>query len=88
MKLAAIALVAVSMLTLVASAEPDDQAPDQFWRATVATSVDTNRLLAMHLLGNAAQYCCKTCTTGKACGDTCISRDKECRVGPGCACDD
>ena len=30
--------------------------------------------------------CCKTCTTGKACGDTCISRDKTCHVGPGCAC--
>jgi hypothetical protein len=24
---------------------------------------------------------------GKACGDTCISRDKVCHVGPGCACD-
>jgi hypothetical protein len=31
--------------------------------------------------------CCKICTVGKACGDTCISRDKECHVGPGCACD-
>lgn len=35
----------------------------------------------------APAYCCKVCTTGKACGDTCISRDKVCRVGPGCACD-
>jgi hypothetical protein len=34
-----------------------------------------------------AQACCKVCTTGKACGDTCISRDKECHVPPGCACD-
>lgn len=32
-------------------------------------------------------YCCKHCTTGKACGDTCISRSKTCHVGPGCACD-
>jgi hypothetical protein len=31
--------------------------------------------------------CCKVCTTGKACGDTCISRDKICHVGQGCACD-
>ena len=30
--------------------------------------------------------CCRTCTTGKACGDSCISRDKTCRVGAGCAC--
>ena len=30
--------------------------------------------------------CCRTCTTGKACGDSCISRDKTCQVGAGCAC--
>lgn len=33
------------------------------------------------------EYCCKTCTVGKACGNTCISRDKTCHVGSGCACD-
>lgn len=31
--------------------------------------------------------CCKICRIGKACGDTCISRYKDCHVGPGCACD-
>src|SRR5438067_6391804 len=31
--------------------------------------------------------CCKVCTMGKACGDTCISRQYTCHVGPGCACD-
>lgn len=30
--------------------------------------------------------CCKVCRTGKACGDSCISRDKTCHVGGGCAC--
>jgi hypothetical protein len=36
-----------------------------------------------------AQYdgCCKVCTVGKACGDTCIAAWKTCYVGPGCACD-
>ncbi len=33
------------------------------------------------------QQCCKICRRGKACGNTCISRDKVCHVGPGCACD-
>ena len=33
------------------------------------------------------QSCCKVCRKGKACGDTCISRDKACHVGRGCACD-
>lgn len=31
--------------------------------------------------------CCKICTVGKACGDTCISRSYTCTKGPGCACD-
>jgi hypothetical protein len=35
----------------------------------------------------AALSCCKVCSVGKACGNTCISRDKTCHVGPGCACD-
>lgn len=34
-----------------------------------------------------SQSCCKICRAGQACGDSCISRDKTCRVGPGCACD-
>jgi len=31
--------------------------------------------------------CCKICTVGKACGDTCISASYTCHVGAGCACD-
>lgn len=31
--------------------------------------------------------CCKICSKGKACGDSCISRDYECHQPPGCACD-
>jgi len=31
--------------------------------------------------------CCKVCTTGKACGNSCISRTKTCHKPPGCACD-
>lgn len=30
--------------------------------------------------------CCKTCRKGKACGDSCIARDKVCHKGKGCAC--
>jgi hypothetical protein len=30
--------------------------------------------------------CCKVCTTGKACGDTCIAASDTCHVGAGCAC--
>ena len=34
----------------------------------------------------AAGGCCKRCSAGKACGDSCISRDKICHKGKGCAC--
>ncbi len=30
--------------------------------------------------------CCRICTTGKACGDSCIAQNETCRVGSGCAC--
>lgn len=33
-----------------------------------------------------AASCCKICRAGKACGDSCISRNKVCRKGKGCAC--
>jgi hypothetical protein len=31
--------------------------------------------------------CCKVRHKGKACGDSCIARDKVCHKGKGCACD-
>jgi hypothetical protein len=31
--------------------------------------------------------CCRICTTGKACGNSCIARWKTCHKGKGCACD-
>jgi hypothetical protein len=31
--------------------------------------------------------CCKVCDKGKACGNSCISRAKNCHKGRGCACD-
>ncbi|MDD5370442.1 MAG: hypothetical protein PHQ40_15270 [Anaerolineaceae bacterium] len=30
--------------------------------------------------------CCKVCTTGKACGNTCINKNYTCHKPPGCAC--
>lgn len=32
------------------------------------------------------QECCKICTTGQPCGDTCISRNYTCHIAGGCAC--
>ena len=33
------------------------------------------------------QGCCKICRKGCACGNSCISCNKTCHKGPGCACD-
>jgi len=30
--------------------------------------------------------CCRTCSSGKPCGDSCIARTATCRQPPGCAC--
>lgn len=58
-------------------------------KSTENSSVDVNMVLALEETSVPTQYgCCKICRIGKACGDTCISRYKECHVGPGCACDE
>ena len=33
-----------------------------------------------------ADQCCKICSKGKACGNTCIRRSYDCHKGRGCAC--
>jgi competence protein ComEC len=35
----------------------------------------------------ATTSCCKVCRSGKACGDSCIARNRTCRRTSGCACD-
>ncbi len=30
--------------------------------------------------------CCRVCSTGKACGNACVSRDRQCHQPAGCAC--
>lgn len=36
--------------------------------------------------GGGSGSCCKVCSIGKPCGDTCIEHSDTCHVGPGCAC--
>ncbi len=35
---------------------------------------------------NSSGPCCKVCTTGKACGNSCIASTDTCTQPPGCAC--
>ena len=33
------------------------------------------------------EWCCRVCTVGKPCGDTCIDEHDRCGRGDGCACE-
>jgi len=37
--------------------------------------------------GGGGAECCKVCSEGKACGDSCIAKHLTCNKGGGCACD-
>jgi hypothetical protein len=55
------------------------------WRAAErANSTSFNEYSPIPLLAS----CCKVCTTGKACGNSCISKSKQCHKGPGCDCNE
>ena len=37
-------------------------------------------------LAQQGQACCKKCTKGQPCGNSCISASAKCKQPPGCAC--
>lgn len=37
-------------------------------------------------LAQQGDRCCKRCTKGQPCGNTCISTKSKCKSPPGCAC--
>jgi hypothetical protein len=68
------------------------------FNSAAATGIDNlgqilnlSRAERLHYITDQARatsdQCCKICHKGKACGDTCISRQDTCHVGQGCACD-
>lgn len=83
-----LSLLLISSATLLAN----DQQPTQPGRADIEAMLATaDRSAPAFLLDDATDQqqpvrCCKICTKGKACGDTCIPKWKTCHVGPGCAC--
>lgn len=67
--------------------EPPRPAPllrSQF--APAAHAAPASRLEAESPERPPVRQCCKVCTKGKPCGNTCIAAWKTCHVGPGCAC--
>jgi hypothetical protein len=82
------ALVAFSLLGLLLGACTSDARTDDA-RSDDARSDDA---LSDDALSDAKDpkdpsSCCTVCSeAAKPCGDTCISRSRECHRGPGCAC--
>jgi hypothetical protein len=75
-----------SILALLSASAHADPAPTSILFSTPPMA---NRLLTPSSTAPAghALTCCKVCSVGKACGNTCIAREKTCHVGQGCACD-
>lgn len=78
-------ILIVSHLLSFGAAEASDASKDAFF-ATVVTQARENPWKSTVTV-LPARECCKVCSRGKACGDTCIAQDNTCHVGPGCACD-
>ncbi len=62
---------------------PATRAPTRTQIPTIFIAPTDTPLSAVNPPG---QACCKICRSGKACGDSCIARDKTCTKPPGCAC--
>jgi len=83
----------LALLSLTASASSETSpGPTAVTQVTLFTPAHTDNRLFRPLTGGGAVHstataCCKICSVGKACGNTCISRNKACHVGQGCACD-
>ena len=87
-------LVLILFLSLttpaLAESPPSPAVADHAISSSLAQSNRCSAQSSMRAFGlptSTAQTCCKICHKGKACGNTCISRQDICHVGPGCACD-
>lgn len=64
----------------------DTRAPIEILEALRLPPISTSAPQQCAAQVQMAQACCRRCSRGKPCGDSCISRDKQCHKGPGCAC--
>lgn len=78
-------LVFVLMIVLAApalAAAPEPAPMTPWTEAVPAATVEAPQASPAEV----ATSCCKHCSKGKPCGNSCIARDKTCRAPPGCAC--
>lgn len=81
------ALGAIGVLLLVSAAPPPTGAAVA--ETEVNRAADVSDAAQADQSSNCIERsaCCKICTKGKACGDTCIRASYTCHKGRGCACD-
>ena len=86
-----ILVVLLALLSLTGVACAEGAAAPSAAQVTLFTHTHSeNGLFRSHALPTSARStplalaCCKVCSVGKACGNTCISREKTCHVGQGC----
>lgn len=81
--------IAVLIALILSSFSVTADAPENEagrWYEIIASSADRSYPIQEPMTPAKSLGCCKVCTKGKPCGDTCIAQDKICHVGPGCAC--
>ncbi|SOE00074.1 hypothetical protein [Caenispirillum bisanense] len=72
-------MVLLAVPALAAAPEPAPMTP---WPEATTTAAEAPEASSAEV----ASSCCKHCSKGKPCCDSCIARDRDCRRGPGCAC--
>lgn len=70
--------------TVVAADAPADALPAA--QSVVDSACGRAKSAAHDGSAEVAQACCKRCSKGCPCGNSCISCSKTCRQPPGCAC--
>ena len=92
-QLAAMGSVALALQGVASALTQEAALPDSIERqcgvvaSLPSALVDTTQLRAEAPRSCVPRdQCCKVCSKGKACGNSCIRRDYTCRKGSGCAC--
>ena len=71
----------VAALALLATTAPGKAAEYTPWTERAGSAIE-----ALAELAQRQDTCCKRCTKGQPCGNTCISAKAKCKSSPGCAC--
>lgn len=74
------------VLRALGSSEPPVAAPEPSPPPVPAATTTPTRRPTTTRRQPPRRACCRVCRTGKACGNSCISRSYTCRRPPGCAC--